>query len=147
MTALSLCGGISSVILFLMNFATDGVISDDEIGACSIVFAIGVIVSSLIGWPATALIEWKLPKYRLRYVVAGVACALIGWLLLGGAFGENAWEEIWMNSHFWLRAPRSALFFGLIGLLTGTIYTALFLLIDKFIPQRRLLGKQRDVMR
>ncbi|MER0783928.1 hypothetical protein AAA534_14470 [Pseudomonas aeruginosa] len=124
--ALILCGGASVAIAF-MRFK---VLMEPEVAL--IFFTIGAVISLIVGVPLLLLLEWRFHRYRLRYVVGGLVCSLLGWLIFEGAFFPGAWEKIWTSSFFWNQwAPRRAAVFSVIGLCAGTAYTIATVLIDK----------------
>ncbi|MBN0564848.1 hypothetical protein JTM29_24730 [Pseudomonas aeruginosa] len=93
--ALILCGGASVAIAF-MRFK---VLMEPEVAL--IFFTIGAVISLIVGVPLLLLLEWRFHRYRLRYVVGGLVCSLLGWLIFEGAFFPGAWEKIWTSSFFW----------------------------------------------
>jgi len=98
-------------------------------------FVVGFVLTMLVGWPLLALLEWKFHRCRLRYVIGGLVCSLLAWLLMDGAFFPGAWEKIWTSSYFWTEwAPRRMGFFSLLGLGAGALYTFIVAAIDRKFP-------------
>ena len=71
------------------------------------------------------LVDWKLSNFKCRYILGAIFGAILGWLLLEGAFARNAWNSIWASSIFWFKyAPGKIFAYSSMGLLSGLIYTA-----------------------
>jgi len=131
--ALPFCGGGSVVVAFgSVNFSVNGV----EIGFVIAFFVMGFVLTMIVGWPLLALLEWKFHRCRLRYIFGGVLCALLTWLFMEGAFFSGGWENVWSNASFWNKwAPRWLVFYSLLGLGAGALYTAIVAAINwKFPP-------------
>jgi len=137
--ALPLCGGSSLSIGVFVVAVFNMEITADHIGGIFLFFIIGSILTMIVGWPLLALLEWKFHCCRLRYVLGGLVCSLLAWLLIDGAFFPGAWEEIWTSSYFWTEwAPRRMVFFSLLGLGAGAFYTGIVAAINrKFPPKTR----------
>jgi len=89
-TTLPICGGLALVITFGGVGAFSGALTIERAGALSFFFVIGTILTMIVGWPLLALLEWKFHRYKLRYVVGGIICALLSWLFIQGAFFPSA---------------------------------------------------------
>jgi len=133
--ALPICGGAALFIAFGVVGIFNGILSIKRVGALFFFFALGFILTMNVGWPLLAILEWGFRRYRLRYVFGGIACALLTWLLLDGAFFPSAWKKIWTSAYFWTEwAPRRIIFFSLIGLSGGVLYTAIVAAINRKFP-------------
>ncbi|QBG93735.1 hypothetical protein EYR26_22440 [Xanthomonas oryzae] len=129
--------GIVTASIFFAIFIEGGdkFNGNGVIGAIILAGLISSIVGSLVGCPVVIMVDWKLSRFRSRYVVSAVVGAILGWLLLEGAFAEGAWKKIWTNSYFWQEwAPRRIVFFSAIGLLSGLLYTGFICLLDRLMP-------------
>jgi len=121
--ALSLSCGLACVVFFSV-YALLSNREFDSFVAMPIFFVIGSVFGGLVGLPVVLLVDWKLSNWRYRYIVIGPFCALAAWLVLEGAFGRGAWEQIWVNQYFWLDwAPKRVVGYMTIGLLSAVIFT------------------------
>jgi len=133
--ALPLCGGSSVAIGFCVVGMFPMEMTAENIGGIFLFFIIGSILTMIVGWPLLALLEWQFHRYRLRYVLGGLVCSLLAWLLVDGAFFSGAWKKIWTSSYFWTEwAPRRMVFFSLLGLGAGALYTFIVAAIDRKFP-------------
>lgn len=130
--ALPLSCGIASVLLF----ASFGVLSGKELGsfnAMPLFFVIGAIFGGVAGLPIVLLVDWKLSSWRYRYIVLGPLSALFAWLIFEGAFGQGAWQKLWVNPYFWMEwAPRRVIIYMTIGLLSATIFTGIVSVVGRW---------------
>ncbi|WP_183032230.1 hypothetical protein [Cupriavidus sp. UME77] len=129
--ALPVCGGISLVLM-----APGVLMGHVPVSLVIFEFIKGAIFTMILGWPLLALLDSKLTRYRFRYIIGGLACTLLAWLLSEGAFFPDAWEKIWTNPTFWAElAPRRVVSFSLIGLGAGALYSGVVAIINKKMPE------------
>jgi len=84
---LPICGGISFAAYLLIYPLLQG---SETIFGTNIwpefmwLCIFGGVLSVIFGWPLLALIEWKFYRHRRRYVMGGILCSSLIWLLLAG---------------------------------------------------------------
>lgn len=99
---------------------------------------VGAVLGLIVGCPLVCLIDGMFERWRPRYLVFGALGAVLGWLLMEGAFASGSWDAIWSSRTFWVSwAPKRMLLFSIIGLMSGLLYMALVWLIDRAIPRER----------
>ncbi|QBG89848.1 hypothetical protein EYC54_22280 [Xanthomonas oryzae] len=138
--AVPLSSGVASVVFFMtpMLWVKDKYYHGfhDIIGFSIFFGLIGAFFGVLVGCPIVLLVDWKLSRSKYRYIFSAMLGALLGWLLLEGAFARNAWNSIWASSIFWFKyAPGKIFAYSSIGLLSGLIYTAFVHLVNKSYPE------------
>src|SRR5450830_1780582 len=134
--ALPACGGL--VVLLGISLPYMFYTSDySHIWGMSALFFIGAFVSAIVGLPLLALVEWRWPKNRLRYVIGGIACSTGIWLLLDMPIFPKDWNK-WHDANFLLHyAWRRLIFFSCFGLMSGSLYTGAVALINKYVPKKQ----------
>lgn len=137
MLAVPVSTATASCILFLAPslFAAEMPLHG-ALSATLVFLIVGAIIGLIVGCPLVCLIDGMFARWRFRYLIFGAVGAVVGWLLMEGAFAGGAWDAVWTNPTFWMDwAPRRALFFSIIGVMSGLFYMALVKLIDRVIPR------------
>ncbi|MEC5080669.1 hypothetical protein [Xanthomonas oryzae] len=137
MIFVTIASSISSAFIFglISIFFDEKLIAIDIFNFMFFGALISAIVGSIVGCPLVIVVDWKWSNFRSRYVVSAVVGAILGWLLLEGAFAKGAWNNLWTDSYFWHKlAPRRVMLFSAIGLLSGLLYTGFICLLDRLMP-------------
>ncbi|WP_207306977.1 hypothetical protein [Xanthomonas oryzae] len=137
MIAVPACAGISSACFFLIPLiGSDYPYDGGRLGALVFFAIFGGMMGFIVGCPIILFVDWKWRQYRFRYVVSALLGAILGWLLLDGAFAKNAWINIWSSKYFWFEvAPKRLLGYSIIGLASGLLYTGVVAAINRFVPE------------
>jgi len=99
-------------------------------------FFLAALISAIIGWPLLALIQWKLSRYKWRYIIGGLVCSTAIWLLLDMPIFPSNWSK-WSDADFMLHyAWRRLIFFSCFGLVSGSLYTGAVAMINKYVPEK-----------
>ncbi|MGN7839319.1 hypothetical protein [Stenotrophomonas sp. 22385] len=139
MIAVPLSTAVAGSVVFLApSLHAGNVPLDDALRVLPLFAIIGAVIGLIVGCPLVCLIDGMFERWRLRYLIFGAVGAVLGWLLMEGAFASGSWDAIWSSRTFWMTwAPRRILVFSIIGLMSGLLYMGLVSLIDHAIPRER----------
>ncbi len=127
-----------SVVFLALWLHAANIPLDDAFKALPLFLIIGAVIGLIVGCPLVCLIDGMFERWRFRHVIFGAVGAVLGWLLMEGAFASGAWDAIWTSRTFWMTwAPRRIAVFSIIGLLSGLLYMGMVSLIDRAIPRER----------
>ncbi|WP_363800464.1 hypothetical protein ABU614_10215 [Lysobacter firmicutimachus] len=99
-------------------------------------FVIGVFLSSVVGLPLVLMIDRFFGAFRWRYVLGGLVCAIVIFILLDAPIMPKDWH-LWGDFEFWGRrhVARKLILFSAIGLVAGGVYSGMVSAINKFFPK------------
>lgn len=126
---LPLCGGIAAASLVVMSLWSRDDFWSQWPGMLGF-FAIGVLVTAIIGIPLLFLVE-RWIRLQGRYVVGGALYGLIFWILVDAPIFPRDWPRL-LERWFWISyAPPRVAAFVAFGAVFGVIYTALLWLAER----------------
>ncbi|WP_211442925.1 hypothetical protein [Collimonas humicola] len=132
--ALPACGGLIVALGLMLPYFLYTSDYSEVLGIFTIFFFVAFI-SAVVGWPLLALIHWKFSNYRWRYIIGGLACSTIIWFLLDMPIFPNDWHR-WIDGNFLRHYPwRKLIFFSCFGLVSGSLYTGVVAMINKYVPE------------